>query len=70
MLEFKIAYEELKKDLRQVMSVLKDREQTVLKMRFGLENFTKTTLEDIGKNSAIPCIIANTITPRFILFFS
>ncbi len=31
------------------MSVLKDREQTVLKMRFGLENFTKTTLEDIGK---------------------
>jgi len=47
--EENIEYEELKKDLRQVISVLKDREQTVIKMRFGLENFTKTTLEDIGK---------------------
>ena len=47
--EENIEYEELKKDLNQVISVLKDREQTVLKMRFGLENFTKTTLEDIGK---------------------
>ena len=32
-----------------VVSTLKDREQTVIKMRFGLENFAKTTLEDIGK---------------------
>ena len=47
--EENIEYEELKKDLRQVISVLKDREQTVIKMRFGLENFAKTTLEDIGK---------------------
>lgn len=47
--EENIEYEELKNDLRQVISVLKDREQTVIKMRFGLENFTKTTLEDIGK---------------------
>ena len=47
--EENIEYEELKKDLHQVISVLKDREQTVIKMRFGLENFTKTTLEDIGK---------------------
>jgi RNA polymerase primary sigma factor len=47
--EENIEYEELKKDLKQVISVLKEREQTVIKMRFGLENFAKTTLEDIGK---------------------
>ena len=47
--EENIEYEELKKDLRQVISALKEREQTVIKMRFGLENFAKTTLEDIGK---------------------
>lgn len=47
--EENIEYEELKKDLAIVVSTLKDREQTVIKMRFGLENFAKTTLEDIGK---------------------
>ena len=47
--EENIEFEELKKDLHQVISVLKDREQKVIKMRFGLENFAKTTLEDIGK---------------------
>ncbi len=47
--EENIEYEELKKDLNKVISVLKEREQTVIKMRFGLENFAKTTLEDIGK---------------------
>ena len=44
-----IEYEELKKEIANVVSTLKEREQTVIKMRFGLENFTKTTLEDIGK---------------------
>ena len=47
--EENIEYEELKKDLNQVISFLKEREQTVIKMRFGLGNFAKTTLEDIGK---------------------
>lgn len=47
--EENIEYEQLKKDLQSVISTLKDREQTVIKMRFGLENFAKTTLEDIGK---------------------
>jgi len=47
--EENIEYEELKKDLKNVVSTLKDREQTVIKMRFGLENCAKTTLEDIGK---------------------
>lgn len=47
--EENIEYEELKKDIHQVISVLKEREQAVIKMRFGLESFAKTTLEDIGK---------------------
>ena len=47
--EENIEYEELKKDIHQVISILKEREQAVIKMRFGLENFAKTTLEDIGK---------------------
>ena len=44
-----IEYEELKREISNVVSTLKEREQTVIKMRFGLENFAKTTLEDIGK---------------------
>lgn len=47
--EENIEYEELKKEINNVISVLKEREQTVIKMRFGLENFAKSTLEDIGK---------------------
>lgn len=44
-----IEYDELKKEIANVISTLKEREQSVIKMRFGLENFAKTTLEDIGK---------------------
>ena len=44
-----VQYEELKREVANVISTLKEREQTVIKMRFGLENFAKTTLEDIGK---------------------
>ena len=47
--EENIEYEELKQEIANVVSTLKEREQTVIKMRFGLENFAKTTLEDIGK---------------------
>ena len=47
--EDSIEYEELKNEIANVVSTLKEREQTVIKMRFGLENFAKTTLEDIGK---------------------
>lgn len=47
--EENIEFEELKHEIANVVSTLKEREQTVIKMRFGLENFTKTTLEDIGK---------------------
>ena len=47
--EENIEYEELKKEISNIVSTLKEREQSVIKMRFGLENFAKTTLEDIGK---------------------
>lgn len=48
-IEENIEFEELKREISNVVSTLKEREQTVIKMRFGLENFAKTTLEDIGK---------------------
>lgn len=47
--EASIQYEELRKEIANVVSTLKEREQSVIKMRFGLENFARTTLEDIGK---------------------
>lgn len=47
--EASIQYEELKKEIANVVSTLKEREQSVIKMRFGLENFARTTLEDIGQ---------------------
>lgn len=47
--EDNIEYEELKREISQVVSTLKEREQNVIKMRFGLENFAKSTLEEIGK---------------------
>ena len=47
--EASIQYEELKKEIANVVSTLKEREHSVIKMRFGLENFARTTLEDIGK---------------------
>jgi len=42
-------YENLKKDIYYVVSCLKEREQEVVKMRFGLGEFHKKTLEEIGK---------------------
>lgn len=47
--EENVEYEELKREIASVVATLKEREQNVIKMRFGLENFAKTTLEDIGK---------------------
>ena len=43
-----IEYENLQRDLDIVISTLKDREQNVIKMRFGLGNIAKKTLEEIG----------------------
>ena len=47
-LENNIEYERLKHDLKVVISTLKEREQDVLRMRFGLENHARKTLEEIG----------------------
>ena len=43
-----VEYESLKNDLNKVISVLKDREQAVVQMRFGLGEVGKKTLEEIG----------------------
>lgn len=43
-----IENENLKKDIDAVISTLKEREQEVVKMRYGLDNFAKKTLEEIG----------------------
>lgn len=42
-------YENLKKDIEYVVSQLKDREQAVVRMRFGLGEWSRKTLEEIGK---------------------
>ena len=44
-----VEYENLKNDIEYVVSCLKDREQAVVRMRFGLGEFSKRTLEEIGK---------------------
>lgn len=43
-----VEYEHLKKDIETVISSLKDREQDVVRMRYGLGDFAKRTLEEIG----------------------
>ena len=47
--EYKVKITNLKKDIEFVISKLKDREQAVVRMRFGLDNLGKKTLEEIGK---------------------
>ena len=42
-------YENLKRDIEMVISQLKEREQEVVRLRFGLNEFGKKTLEEIGK---------------------
>lgn len=41
-------FENLKSDILNVISTLKEREQEVVKLRYGLENNNKMTLEEIG----------------------
>lgn len=43
-----VEFEELKKDIEIVVSTLKEREQDVVRMRYGLGDFTRSTLEEIG----------------------
>ncbi|MBE7704918.1 MAG: RNA polymerase sigma factor RpoD/SigA [Cyanobacteria bacterium SIG29] len=44
-----IEYDSMKKEVVKLLNNLKDREQKVLTLRFGLCNFQKQTLEEIGK---------------------
>ena len=43
-----IEYESLKNDINNIISTLKDRERDVVKMRFGLDDSERYTLEEIG----------------------
>lgn len=43
-----VEFEDLKTDILNVISILKEREQEVVKLRYGLEDNTKKTLEEIG----------------------
>lgn len=43
-----VEFEDLKTDILNVISTLKEREQEVVKLRYGLEDNTKKTLEEIG----------------------
>ena len=43
-----VEFEDLKTDILNVISTLKEREQEVVKLRYGLEDNTKKTLEDLG----------------------
>lgn len=43
-----IEYQSLKNDIRNVISTLKEREQAVVKMRYGLDDSERYTLEEIG----------------------
>lgn len=45
----KTEFEHLKKDLKKVMIKLKDREREVLKRRYGLDDITTQTLDELGK---------------------
>lgn len=43
-----VEFEDLKTDILNVISTLKEREQEVVKLRYGLEDNAKKTLEEIG----------------------
>ena len=40
--------EHLKQDIENIVTILKDREQEVIRMRYGLGDFSRSTLEEIG----------------------
>lgn len=44
-----IEYDALRNDIQDLLSCLKEREKNVIKLRFGLEELQKQTLEEIGK---------------------
>lgn len=46
--EVEVESEELKKDINRALNILKEKEQNVIRLRFGLEDNNKKTLEEIG----------------------
>ncbi len=48
-----VEYEALQKDIFDLLNCLKEREQQVLKLRFGLGECAKQTLEEIGKHYGV-----------------
>ena len=48
MISANMEYQSLKNDINNVISTLKEREQEVVKMRYGLDDTEKYTLEEIG----------------------
>ncbi|MFA6989797.1 MAG: RNA polymerase sigma factor RpoD/SigA [Candidatus Gastranaerophilaceae bacterium] len=42
-------FDNLKKDIKELMDTLKDREKEVLRHRYGLENVKKSTLDELGR---------------------
>ena len=45
---YDVEFENLRSDILNVMATLKEREQEVVRMRYGLENCERKTLEEIG----------------------
>jgi RNA polymerase primary sigma factor len=43
----------LKEQVQEILSTLSDREQKIIKMRFGLENGKSHTLEEVGQEFAV-----------------
>ena len=46
-------FDHLKRDIREVLGKLKDREQEVIKMRYGLDDVKTRTLEEIGRSFGV-----------------
>lgn len=46
--EKEVEFEDLKKDIKLALNVLKEKEQKVVSLRFGLDDNNKMTLEEIG----------------------
>ncbi len=44
---------ELKNDIKKALDVLKEKEKNVIVLRFGLDNHTKKTLEEIGNSYGV-----------------
>ena len=44
---------ELKKDIKRALDILKEKEKNVIVLRFGLENSSKKTLEEIGESYGV-----------------